>query len=89
MDNPGLICYNYGEVQGQSLINKGLSLGWNFMKHLIHAVFALSPLAVLADPGHGAPVVHTHWWEVIGWVVVVGAVGWIAVQFFRAKNNRS
>ena len=59
------------------------------MKYLIRAVFALSPLTVFADPGHGAPVLHTHGQEVVGWIIVASVV--LTVRFIlssRAKRTK-
>lgn len=59
------------------------------MKHLIRAGLALAPLAVFADPGHGAPALHTHFWEVLGWMVAIGVVVGFVVRHLRTKYNRS
>ena len=40
------------------------------MKYIISVGFAFTPMAALANPGHSAPVLHTHPWEVVGWVAI-------------------
>lgn len=40
------------------------------MRYIIGLGLAFAPLAALANPGHSAPILHTHPQEVIGWMVV-------------------
>ncbi|MBI4135253.1 hypothetical protein HY477_00770 [Candidatus Uhrbacteria bacterium] len=56
------------------------------MKYLIRAIFALSPLAALADPGHGAPVAHTHVREIMLWAILVGVAVWVVSR--RLKSSK-
>ena len=52
------------------------------MYRIVMSVFLFAG-EVLAHPGHGAPVVHSHGWEyvLLAAAIVVAAVGW-----FRARK---
>ncbi|MBI2552067.1 hypothetical protein HYW17_02080 [Candidatus Uhrbacteria bacterium] len=55
------------------------------MRYIISIGFMFTPFAVLANPGHGAPVLHTHPFEVMGWVAV-GSVA--AYALFKFTTNK-
>ncbi len=41
------------------------------MRYLIYTLLILFPAVALADPGHGAPVLHTHAREIAIWIVLI------------------
>lgn len=55
------------------------------MRYIINFGLAFAPLAALANPGHSAPVLHTHPWEVVGWVVVGIVAGYTLFKLATHK----
>jgi hypothetical protein len=56
------------------------------MKYAVAAAMALSPSLALADPGHAAPVFHTHAWETGLAVIAAIVIAGLAIHIFRGQK---